>query len=354
MAKPIYEQIEVYLNHCRSHKQSKMTISSKDHTYRHFVVESEATDLRKLDNEAFDRWLAAESERGVSVRTINTRMAHILAMIRYYREMGMEMPIKLPMIKKLKDKNPPRRVFYTRDEINYVLNEAEDLEWLLIKIGFDTGMRISEIRNMRLKEITDRRINFIGKGSKGRESYMSEEARQRLDEWIDERGVTDYLWARRSGLPYSVDEIRVIMRNAFHRAAKTLETAYLANKSPFDDAVKVADRLRKFYPHSLRHSFGSDLQASGADLLEMQQMMGHEDAATTQRYLHGLDGHLAGLFDKYKAPEAIKRVTQVPQFDTRVAIELSKQQLSIEAKMDRFMDGMLAMQDVLEKMQKTR
>lgn len=55
-----------------------------------------------------------------------------------------------------------------------------------------------------------------------------------------------------------------------------------------------------FYPHALRHSFATDIQNKGAELLEMQMMLGHSNAQTTERYLHGLDGRQQALFSKYK------------------------------------------------------
>ncbi|MDL2235438.1 tyrosine-type recombinase/integrase [Christensenellaceae bacterium OttesenSCG-928-L17] len=277
MAKPIFAQVEEYLTYCRDIRQmSKMTLNSKKHTYKHFIVGSECRDLKELDNVDFNRWISYQTESGVSARTINTRMAHVLSMLRYFREMGMDMPIKLPLINKLKE-GPARRVFYSRETIENVLSYADDLAWLLVKISFDAGLRISELRNLSLTNMFGRRIKFIGKGNKDRESYISEEAKQKLDQWIVKNNVTDYIWVNERGRHYSVDELRIRMRKPFEEAG-------------FDN----------FYPHALRHSFGTDIQKKGASILEMQQMLGHSNAETTQRYIHGLDGKLGSLFEKYK------------------------------------------------------
>ena len=55
-----------------------------------------------------------------------------------------------------------------------------------------------------------------------------------------------------------------------------------------------------FYPHALRHSFATDLQIRGASVMEIKEMIGHESVATTERYLHGFDGRMRELFDKYR------------------------------------------------------
>jgi site-specific recombinase XerD len=280
--KPIHAQIDEYLEYCQFTRQmSQMTINSKRHIYKHFIEDAGISDLQELDNKAFNRWIAAQSGRGASARTINTRMAHIKAMLRYFREMGLNMPIKLPLIKKLKE-GPARRVFYSRDQIDDALSHADDMAWLLIRICFDAGLRISELRNLRLGNLFGNRIKFVGKGFKPRESYMNTDTYQKLQEWIQENDVKDAIWVNPKGRQYSVDELRLRMRK------------------PFNDAG-----FMDFYPHALRHSFGTDIQKKGATLLEMQQMLGHSNAETTQRYIHGLDGQLENLFAKYKDREVV-------------------------------------------------
>lgn len=209
--------------------------------------------------------------------------------------MGLNVPIKLPLIKKLKEA-PARRIFYSKAEIDLVLSLANDFEWLLIRLSFDTGFRLSELGNLRLKNLSGRMVKFIGKGSKPREVYLSQEASRRLQAWISEHGIEDFIWVKTGGKRYRSDELRQHMRQAFYRTASELE-----NQAELSSELSVEKRalIRKyhdFYPHALRHSFGSDIQRNGYSLLEIQQMMGHSNAEITQRYLHGLDGKLEDLF----------------------------------------------------------
>lgn len=275
--KPIYGQVEQYMAYCKyTRRMSSQTIRSKEHTYKHFIIGSGCSDIAKLTNAEFDQWVRYQSERGVAPRTINTRMAHILSMLRYFREMGLDMPIKLPLIHKLKE-GPARRRYYTRDQINKVLKYADDTGGLMIRICFDAGLRITELTNLRLNNFCGRRITFVGKGFKARESYISKPTEKLLHKYVDKYGITDWLWLNEHGNHMGKDMVRIHMREPFVEAG-----------------------LTDFYPHSLRHSFATDLQEKGASLMEIQQMVGHADAATTQRYLHGLDGHLQSLFFKYQ------------------------------------------------------
>lgn len=277
--KPICKQLNEYIEYCEVTRQmSKETIRSKVNSLRNLVLESGCDDLREFTNKDYDRFVKKELERGCSARTINGKTAHIVAMVKYWREFDLKIPIRIPLIVKLKEL-PPRRKFYTREEVEEVLaNCNSDIQWLLIKIAFDTGMRITELRNLSLSQMNGRRINFIGKGTKAREVYISDEAYKRLMDYIAEHpNIEDRIWLNEWNYPMSVDTIRRIMREVFVRCGH-----------------------EDFYPHSLRHSFGSDIQSQGADILVIKEMMGHSNVATTQKYLHGLEGQLENLFNKYK------------------------------------------------------
>lgn len=275
--KPIYSQVNEYMAYCKyTRRMSDQTLRSKEHTYKHFIIGSGCSDLSKLTNADFDQWVRYQSERGVSPRAINTRIANILSMLRYFREMGLNMPIKLPLIHKLKE-GPARRRYYTRDQINRVLKGADEMGGLMIRICFDAGLRITELTNLRLSNFCGRRITFVGKGFKPRESYISKQTERLLQKYIKKHGIEDWLWLNEHGNHMQRDMVRIHLREPF-----------------------IAAGLTDFYPHSLRHSFATDLQEKGASLMEIQQMVGHADAATTQRYLHGLDGHLEKLFFKYQ------------------------------------------------------
>lgn len=278
--KSIDKQIDEYLNYCENvRRMSEQTLHSKRWICREFLKTIKIDSLSELSNKHINEWIAEQTARGCSGRTINSRLVNLVAMLRYFQDMGVSFPkLKLRLIIKCKEQ-PPRRVYYTREQIEQVLRYADHLEWLLIKLCFDCGLRISELRNLRLMNLNGRMVTFIGKGSKARESYMSEEARSRLDDWIQRNRISDFIWVRTPGKnePMSVEDIRYLMKKPFYQAG-----------------------LKNFYPHALRHSFATDIQKHGASLMETKEMLGHARIETTERYVHGLEGHLEYFFDKYK------------------------------------------------------
>lgn len=278
--KSIDKQIDEYLNYCENvRRMSEQTLHGKKWICREFLKTIKIDSLSELSNKHINEWIAEQTARGCSGRTINSRLVNLVAMLRYFQDMGISFPkLKLRLIIKCKEQ-PPRRVYYTREQIEQVLRYADHLEWLLIKLCFDCGLRISELRNLRLMNLNGRMVTFIGKGSKARESYMSKEAKTRLDDWIQRNRISDFIWVRTPGKnePMSVEDIRYLMRKPFYQAG-----------------------FKNFYPHALRHSFATDIQKHGASLMETKEMLGHARIETTERYVHGLEGHLEYFFDKYK------------------------------------------------------
>lgn len=278
--KSIDKQIDEYLSYCENvRRMSEQTLHSKRWICREFLKTIKIDSLSELSNKHVNEWIAEQTARGCSGRTINSRLVNLVAMLRYFQDMGISFPkLKLRLIIKCKEQ-PPRRVYYTREQIEQVLRYADHLEWLLIKLCFDCGLRISELRNLRLMNLNGRMVTFIGKGSKARESYMSKEAKNRLDDWIQRNRISDFIWVRTPGKnePMSVEDIRYLMRKPFYQAG-----------------------FKNFYPHALRHSFATDIQKHGASLMETKEMLGHARIETTERYVHGLEGHLEYFFDKYK------------------------------------------------------
>lgn len=203
---PIERAFDEYLEYCEfTRRMSRQTLSAKRWVMRDFRASVPVSSLSEITTQQVNDWIATQARRGLNSRTINTRICHVIAMFRYFRDMGVEMPeLKIRHIVKQKETEPIRRVFYTREQIEQVLSYCNQIQWLLIKLSFDCGLRITELRNLRLLNITDRMIVFTGKGGRRREVHMSREARERLTQWIVSRRIDDYLWQKSSGTLLSV------------------------------------------------------------------------------------------------------------------------------------------------------
>lgn len=143
----------------------------------------------------------------------------------------------------------------------------------IIETIFSCGLRVSEVVNMLLSDIfvAERYIRVRGKGSKERLVPISDSALAEIDLWLEERaalsvksGEDDYLFLNRRGRHLTRQMIFYVIREAAERAGIEKEIS----------------------PHTLRHSFATELLKGGADLRFIQALLGHEDIATTEIYTH--------------------------------------------------------------------
>lgn len=277
------EQIDDYLRYLKIIRGvAETTLRQKNAILHFFGRVTEISDLKNLTNEVFNKWVYYLSHSNVAPSSINIYNSIVISMIRYYLEIGLAIPFNTTLIAKMKVQNKARK-FYSESDINSVVELASVEVGLMIRIMFETGMRIAEITRLHINNIDGRKITFIGKGRKTREVYITNKTLGLVRDYINKNRIEGYLWGIYDGIltcngePPTVNTVRKYLKQAFLRAG-------------FDD----------FYPHALRHSFATDLQRRGASVAEIKEMMGHENIATTERYLHGFDGKLKELFDKYR------------------------------------------------------
>lgn len=283
-------EVADYLNYCKNVRQmSAATLSAKQNVLKRFLECTQLASLAQLDNKIYNKWIAHETARGISPCSVNAYNAVILAMVRYYRGTGVMIPLNLALTAKLKE-NHSSRGFYSTEEITKVVELATPEIALMIKIMFETGMRIAELKNLKISDFNGRRVRFIGKGRKTREAYITPETLRDLGEYVKFYEIDNYLWAVRNGAktlngePPTTCTIREGLKDTFATAG-----------------------FAGFYPHALRHSFATNLQMKGASVEEIKEMIGHESIATTEQYLHGFEGRLEELFDKYQKIEAVQK-----------------------------------------------
>lgn len=150
----------------------------------------------------------------------------------------------------------------------------------LIELLYSSGLRVSEIINLKINEIDLKNgyLKCFGKGSKERIVPFGSFAKDLLIEYIEERDKnninSDLLFVTKKGKKIVRQEIN----NILNRYAK---------KSKLK---------KKIHPHMLRHSFATHLLERGADLRSVQELLGHVDISTTQIYTHLTKEHLREVY----------------------------------------------------------
>lgn len=151
---------------------------------------------------------------------------------------------------------------------------------------YSTGCRVSEITHLKLQDFDSKKNSAIvkGKGSKERNVFFSKEARKSMLEYLIEREAvlktvqsknnTNFVFISQKGNPLSVRGVQYILK---HYAQSKLGTQNIS-------------------PHSLRHSFATTMVTKGADIRIVQEMLGHENISTTQKYTHVTPQRLRALY----------------------------------------------------------
>lgn len=160
----------------------------------------------------------------------------------------------------------------------------------IIELLFCTGLRVSELVGLDISHVNTERREFMvrGKGQKDRAIFISTEAAS----WIQK-----YLSLRSDNL-----KPLFISYSGKHEASMSGDYRRLTARSVQRIVSKMAllaGVTKQVSPHSLRHSFATDLLMNGADIRSVQAMLGHANIATTQIYTHVTDPHLKAVHEEF-------------------------------------------------------
>lgn len=160
----------------------------------------------------------------------------------------------------------------------------------ILELLFSSGLRVSELVGLDRDHINLKRREFMvrGKGQKDRPIFISPAAAEWVNDYLGERqDNAQPLFIRYSGRK-SVDTSGDYQRLTA-RSIQRLVAQY----------ALLAGITKHVSPHTLRHSFATDLLMNGADLRSVQAMLGHSNIATTQIYTHVTDPHLKDVHERF-------------------------------------------------------
>lgn len=159
--------------------------------------------------------------------------------------------------------------FLNDAEIDHLLNQALNIDSttsMIAHIGVFTGLRVSEMRNLKIQDIdfVNRQLKVVsGKNSKDRQVPLSTGLMQHIKAYVGSRR-SGYLFVKSNYTPYTV-------RSLQKKVEKLLERCSFS---------------KKLSTHSLRHTFGTLCRRKGMSLETIQVLMGHSSKSTTEIYAH--------------------------------------------------------------------
>jgi len=269
-----------------------------------YIWDVDASEIKMMHIQDFRTYLV---KQGLSPKTVNYHAVWLRSFFKFMLRNDVETlsPEKIDLAK-----IPPRRVSYlSEDQVQDILAAPWIFEKNPLKIVRDkailatlygTWLRVTELITLKTKDIklTENQFSVIWKGSKLRSVFLTQDAKEKLKEYILSRGDdSEYLFISLSGNSYW----EPLSRNSIESLVKK-----------YAELVWITEKVT---PHTLRHSFATSLLRRGADIRSVQALLGHSSIQTTQIYTHVDDKYLQKVHDL---------LDKKPKFDENVDVDDKK------------------------------
>jgi len=276
-------------------------------TFENFLKNEVKTPFEKITKKTIEQYKAylvsrdrktaldQKPKKNLISGSINRHLSSLRGYLKYLIKMDYKTPIAPQAIELLRmEKKHPRVPEF--EEIKKLIEAPTQFEKnkivalrnrAILETLFSTGMRISELINLKMNEIDKTGRVFVrGKGKKERFVYLTPRAQRHIKKYLEVRGESDspYLF-----IPYRGKNI--------HQKAKKISPNYLEEK-----VKKYRELLGLNIPitvHGIRHGFATYLAESGASPAAIQILLGHESLDTSTRYVHASDRYAEKIFRKY-------------------------------------------------------
>lgn len=280
----------------KEHKKSKNTIDAYTKDIKEFAdhVKAKACEnLAEVSNSHIVGYILDLKNSGKSAATVNRKMSSLRAFYRFMIEKGLAtnnpaIEIKTPKIKQ-------KEIDYlTIDEIDKLLSLPADSlkgkrDRAILELMYATGIRVSEVTELQLKDINLRLgyLSLTGEHTRARIAPMGRPAKAAMENYIydirpkliknkERESPGDPLFVNYAGKKLSRQGLWKIIKEYGAKAG-------------------MADRIS---PQIFRNSFAVHMLHNGADLKSLQELLGHEDPATTQIFLSVSKNKIKDVYDK--------------------------------------------------------
>jgi integrase/recombinase XerC len=280
-----------FLRHLRERNASPHTIKAYSGDLANFAAYAGSRGWKSIDHIAIRGFLSQLYEKGLGKTSVARSLAAVRSLYRWLAREGVveQNPAKLVATPKLAKKLP--RV-PTIEEMNSVLDGQmpdaaafPERDRLMLELLYGCGIRNSELTGINLDDIrlSAEVILIRGKGKKERYVPFGDSVKSALAAYLPARLV---MLAQKRNTP-------ALLINQRGGRLTTRSVGRIIKK------IAVAKGLSPdVHPHTLRHAFGTHMLEEGADLRAIQELLGHERLATTQRYTQLSMKHVLQVYDQ--------------------------------------------------------
>ena len=269
-----------------------------------YVWDVDASQIKMIHIQDFRTYLI---KQWLSPKTVNYHAVGLRSFFKFMLRNDIDTlsPEKIDLAK-----IPPRRVSYlSESQVEDILEAPAKWEKNPLKILRDkailatlywTGLRVTELITLKIQDIklSENQFSVIGKGSKLRSVFLTQDAKEKLRKYILSRwDDSEYLFISLS--PNSYGE--PISRNSVESLVKK-----------YAELVGIHEKVT---PHTLRHSFATSLLRRWADIRSVQALLGHSSIQTTQIYTHVDDKYLQKVHDLLDKKPDLKKNADIDDIE---------------------------------------
>lgn len=254
---------EAYLLKLELKRYANNTVKTYVTFFERFINHYKDKELNELTEEDIRAFLQSLIQQNHS----NSYVNQAINAIKFYYEAVLGMPNRFYEIERpLKESRLPKVI--SKQEVLAIIENTNNIKHrCIVALLYSSGLRRSELLNLRPSDIDSKRMMIRikdSKGNKDRQTLLSKKALDDLRAYFRVYRPKTYLFEGRNGKQYSPQSVLKIVTTAAEKA-------------------KIARRVT---PHTLRHSFATHLLESGADLRQIQVLLGHGSTKTTEIYTH--------------------------------------------------------------------
>jgi integrase/recombinase XerC len=284
--------IRKFLDHLRFEKRySQHTIISYQNDLEQFFAflgQYGEMEINAITAAYVRSWLAELKGEGISSKSINRKISSLKSFFKFFMKQGVikQTPMTTIVSPKINKRLPAFVEEKNTDTLFSYVEFTDDwkgrTERLILILFYNTGMRLSELINLKEKNIDKdyAQIKVLGKGNKERLIPVSKELLNEIEDYIDKK-------------PVKLEGVTEVFVN---EKGKSLYPKYVYNTvKKYLGAVTTLDKKS---PYVLRHTFATHLMNNGADLNAVKELLGHASLAATQVYTHNTIETLKDVYKK--------------------------------------------------------
>lgn len=253
-----------------------------------------ANDLTQVEYAELRSYVVFLKQKKLNDRTIARKISSLRVFYRYLMEEGFNSNNPAEYLQTPRIKNRLPTFLFLKEILKLIDSVKTDKpigirDKAILELLYATGIRVSELSNLDLNSLNfdDDTAKIMGKGSKERILPLSQPVKAALKNYLKVREQLPYK------KKHNVFSEKALFLNCFGKRISTRGVRNIINKN-----MQRAFLNKKISPHVLRHTFATHLLNGGADLLSVQELLGHVSLSTTQIYTHITKAKLIETYNK--------------------------------------------------------